>query len=496
MSVNQYLVVVSDPKDWKLDLPGVQVVDADAYLTDARYAERPRTRVLNLCRSLRYQRTGYYVSLLAEARGHRPLPTVGTAQELKSQTLIRGAADELDDQIQKLLEPLTTDTFELSVYFGKALAKRYEGLAAALFRTFQAPLLRAFFKRKKSGAWAMHNVDALDLQELQEDHRDALVQALVDYLSGRAPRLRKKKQEARYDLAILRDPKEPDPASDARAIKRFVRAGEAVGFDVEIIDRDAYGRTAEFDALFIRDTTAVNHYTYRFAQRAKSEGLVVLDDPDTILKCLNKVYLAELLAKHKIPSPRSMIVTKRRAKDVEKTLGLPCVLKQPDSAFSAGVTKATTSAELRDGLEALFEKSSLVIAQEYTPTEFDWRIGVLDNQPLYACKYYMASKHWQIIKHDKASGSKDEGRFDTIPVEQAPSSVVDLALRSSALYGDGLFGIDLKQVGKDVVVIEVNENPTIDGGIEDQVLGDELYLRVMRYFMGRVEQKKRARRYI
>lgn len=69
--MNQHLVVVSDPKDWKLDLPGVEVVAAETYLTDASYAERPRTRVLNLCRSLRYQRTGYYVSLLAEARGHR-----------------------------------------------------------------------------------------------------------------------------------------------------------------------------------------------------------------------------------------------------------------------------------------------------------------------------------------------------------------------------------------------------------------------------------------
>ncbi|MEZ6016315.1 MAG: RimK family protein [Planctomycetota bacterium] len=493
--MTQYLVVVTDPKDWTLELPGVEVVEADAYLTDARFAERPRTRVLNLCRSLRYQRTGYYVSLLAEARGHRPLPTVGTAQELKSQTLIRGASDELDDLIQRSLDSLTSDTFELSVYFGRGLAKRHEALASALFRTFQAPLLRAFFKRRKSGSWTMQNVDALDLQELPDDHRPVLVQAVIDYLSGKAPRVRKK-QEARYDLAILRDENDPNPASDTKAIKRFVRAGEAVGFDVEVIDRDDYSRTAEFDALFIRDTTAVNHYTYRFAQKAKSEGLVVLDDPDAILKCLNKVYLCELLAKHKLPTPRTMVVTKRRAKDVERALGLPCVLKQPDSAFSAGVTKASTSEELRSGLEKLFEKSSLVIAQEFKPTDFDWRIGVLDNQPLYACRYYMAKKHWQIIKHDKTSGAKDEGRADTIPIEQAPSQVVDLALKSAALYGDGLFGIDLKQVGKEVLVIEVNENPTIDAGVEDEVLGDELYLRVMRYFMGRVEQKKRARRYV
>jgi len=493
--VNQHLVVVSDPKDWKLDLPGVEVVAADAYLTDATYAERSRTRVLNLCRSLRYQRTGYYVSLLAEARGHRPLPTVGTAQELKSQALIRAASDELDELIQKALEPLTGNKFELCVYFGKGGAKRYDALASALFKTFQAPLLRAYFKRRRNGQWTMHNVDALDLQELPEWHHETLVDAVIDHLSGKTPKPRRK-PEARYDLAILRDPGDKEPASDDKAIKRFVKAGEAVGFSVELIDREAYSRIAEFDALFIRDTTAVNHYTYRFAERAKSEGLVVLDDPSAILKCMNKVYLCELMAKHKIPTPRTMIVTRARASEVEATLGLPCVLKQPDSAFSVGVTKVETREELRQGLDQLFAKSSLVIAQEFKPTEYDWRIGVLDGQPLYACRYFMAKRHWQIIKHDKASGAKAHGRADTIPVDQAPRAVVDLAVRAASLYGDGLFGVDLKQVGKDVVVIEVNDNPTIDAGVEDDDLGDELYLRIMRFFMGRVEQKKRARRYL
>ena len=62
--------------------------------------------------------------------------------------------------------------------------------------------------------------------------------------------------------------------------------------------------SAEFDALFIRETTLVNHHTYRFARRAASEGLVVIDDPESILKCTNKVFLAELLSRHKMPMPQ------------------------------------------------------------------------------------------------------------------------------------------------------------------------------------------------
>ncbi len=81
-----------------------------------------------------------------------------------------------------------------------------------------------------------------------------------------------------------------------------------MGLSTELIEKDDFGRLAEFDALFIRETTSVNHHTYRFARRAMAEGLVVVDDPDSILKCTNKVFLAELLERHKIATPRTLIV--------------------------------------------------------------------------------------------------------------------------------------------------------------------------------------------
>ena len=57
-------------------------------------------KVFNLCRSYRYQSLGYYVSLLAAARGHRPLPGVTAMQDLKSHHIIRHVSDELDRLIQ------------------------------------------------------------------------------------------------------------------------------------------------------------------------------------------------------------------------------------------------------------------------------------------------------------------------------------------------------------------------------------------------------------
>ncbi len=257
----------------------------------------------------------------------------------------------------------------------------------------------------------------------------------------------------------------------------------------ELITRDDYGRLAEFDALFIRDTTYVNRYTWRFARRAAGEGLVVIDDPQSIVRCTNKVYLAELLARHKIPTPATMVVHRENAQQIATELGFPCVLKKPDSAFSQGVVKVDDQAQLDHCVDEFLSKSELLIAQQFLPTTFDWRIGILDRQPLYACKYYMAQGHWQIIDQQRTDHGR-YGKSETLPVELAPRRCVQIALKAANLIGDGLYGVDVKQSNGSFYLIEVNDNPNIDSGYEDAILKDELYRRIMSVFLRRLEQKK------
>ena len=158
--------------------------------------------------------------------------------------------------------------------------------------------------------------------DIPPQHQEFAVQATTEYFMGRRRRARKR-AAPRYDLAILHDPDNPEPASNAKALQKFVKAAQALGMDVEFITRADFGRLAEFDALFIRDTTFVNHYTYRFSRRAAAEGLVVIDDPDSILKCTNKVYLAEILARHRIPAPKTLLVHRDNVDQIIPTLGCP-----------------------------------------------------------------------------------------------------------------------------------------------------------------------------
>lgn len=138
----------------------------------------------------------------------------------------------------------------------------------------------------------------------------------------------------------------------------------------------------------------------------------------------------------------------------------------------------------------MLEHSDLIIAQEFMPTDFDWRIGVLDNKLLYACKYYMARNHWQI--YNRENNSVDYGISETLAIEQLPAKLKNISLKSAALIGSGLYGIDIKEKDGKYFVIEINDNPSIDYGIEDGILKDHLYSTIMHVFLQRLEIKTKG----
>ncbi len=482
------LVVVTHRKDWPLEVSGVKVVTARDYLSDPLYSRNRRIRVVNLCRQYRYQSLGYYVSLLAEARGQRALPSVMTLQDLRSPAVLRLASDELEDLIQRSLRRIGSDRFTLSVYFGRNLAQRHSALALALFKLFPAPLLRATFARDDEGDWALRGLSVMPASAIPEEHRAFAIDAAESWIAGRIHRARP--SVSRFDLAILWDEKDPTRPSNEKAIRKFEKAAEALQIATERITQDDYGRLSEFDGLFIRVTTAVNHYSYRFARRAEAEGLVVIDDPSSILRCTNKVYLAELLERNHVPAPKTRIITRDNLNHTVPPSDLPLILKKPDSSTSLGVIKAETAEELVEKANRLLNGSDLLIAQEFLPTEFDWRIGILDGRAVYAAKYFMASGHWQIVNYGAKKINDRYGDSTCVPLEETPHQVLKLAEKAAGLIGNGFYGVDVKQAGKKFYVIEVNDNPSVDRGVEDQLLGDSLYRTVMEVFLKRMEARR------
>ena len=483
------LFVVDRQQDWPFEIPGSSVATARTYLTDPRYSNGIDPQVVNLCRADRYQGRGYYASLLAEARGHRPLPDVKTIEDLQSDAHLALISAQIDELVQTSLQHDSSDLFELDAYFGHDPAELHPTLAQRLFTLAPAALLRAHFRRTH-GRWQLNALSAIAVSDIPPQHRAFLLAAATEYVTGYRRPLSAAGERDVPAVGILRDEQETDRPSNDAALQKFVQAAPVVGLRAEIVGPEALERLPEFDGLFLRTTTNVGQYTYEFSRRAAALGMPVIDDPDSILKCTNKVYLNELMARHSIPTPKTLIVHRENLSQVVPALGLPCILKQPDSGFGLGVVKIETEQQLIARARELLTRSELLIAQEWLPTDFDWRVCVLDRRPLFVCKYFMAPGHWQVIKRDPAT--RVEGQTVALAVAEAPEIVVDTAVRAANLIGSGLYGVDLKEVGRHCYLIEVNDNPNIDAGNEDQVLGDALYREVMGVFARRIAERRRV----
>lgn len=468
------------------DWPRLSMLDPTDYLAGREQAAARGTLVVNLASGYRYLSTGYYCSLLAEARSQRVIPSVRTIEDLSRKAIYGLATQNLGRLVTRLMQQQTAETNRLVFYsyFGFSPLTGGGELCRQLFERFPAPILRVELVHRDR--WRIGRLSLVSYARLPATERDNFLEGFRLFLGRRWRRGSRPASRYRYDLAVLHDPDEALPPSDRGALGRLTRVGRRLKVNVELITRRDYPRIAEYDALFIRETTAINHHTFAFATRAQDEGIPVIDDPDSILRCTNKVYLAELLAKHRIAHPRTLIVSRDNLADAGSQLGFPVVLKLPDGSFSRGVFKADDAAQLAAIGGRLLADSELVLAQEFLYTPFDWRIGVLAGEPLYACKYFMARKHWQIYDH---SGRKtQEGGWETVPIEEAPYEVVDTARRAARLIGDGLYGVDLKELPGRAVVIEVNDNPNIDADVEDAYLGEKLYERLLGEFIRRIEK--------
>jgi glutathione synthase/RimK-type ligase-like ATP-grasp enzyme len=483
-----WVILVDQPRDLPNAETPHKVITTSDYLARPRLFDLGRPKLVNLSRSYAYQSKGYYASLLAEARGHRIVPTVETMLELREAKLYEHALPELENELNRCArraELEIEEELKLLVCFGIARDARFEGFGRLLFDWFRCPALEVSIE---PGKWlSIDRIRPRTVTRLANGEGEFFREALHRHTQRewRAPKAR---TVAKYDLAVLLDPNEKLPPSSVASIKHFARTAERHSVDVEPISRRQLAELAEYDGLFIRETTSIDNHTYRFARRAMQEGMPVIDDPISMIRCTNKVFLMELLGANAVPMPQTVMLAGMDDLPLAMDeLGLPLVVKIPDGSFSRGVHKVSTPDEFRRIAAELFEETDLVLAQKFLPTEFDWRVGVLSGEPLFVCQYRMARGHWQIVKHGP-NGASREGGFKTFDIDEAPPAVIDIALRAARPIGDGLYGVDLKQTDHGIVVMEVNDNPNLDHGVEDLVGKDEVWAKLLKWFIDRLER--------
>ena len=275
-----------------------------------------------------------------------------------------------------------------------------------------------------------------------------------------------------------------DPREEG-ALNNFKQAAEAAGNEFNFLFRENISEIPNYNAVFIRATTDPLFTAYIVSKTAWELGLKVIDDPESIQICGNKVHQYELFEKYNVPRIPTISLNKdelhhKRINEIFDTLGKPVVIKAPYTSFSRYVEKAACETSFKEVAKRYFKKSDVLAIQKFTPTAFDWRVGVLNNEVLYVCKYMIPKGKWKHGAKLRGKSTVVWGRTVAMEKQTAPERLREVALKACSVVGKGLYGVDIKEVDGDYVVVEVNDNPSIYAGYEDSKDKD-IYEKIIAY---------------
>jgi RimK-like ATPgrasp N-terminal domain len=287
------VVVVSDLRDGEgLD---AQVVHADAFLAGAPGVDG-RARIVNLCRNHAYLSRGYYVSLLAEARGHEVVPTVHTLEAMvdphaRVRALQEAGVDVLDrreialrlrampdqapaagsDPLPPILDrddddrpfyrlPRTDEVAEVLVGMGHTNDPRFKRIAQRVWSAWPAPVLRLSLVLEED-VWVLFELRAEVIGRMTPADRSVLIMGL------KAPRPQPPERAERRgpSLAILYEETDPYRASTPDTIERIEKVAQRMGLRVQRLGIGDLRHLADHDALLIRTLTGLDQPAWRFA---------------------------------------------------------------------------------------------------------------------------------------------------------------------------------------------------------------------------------------
>lgn len=271
-------------------------------------------------------------------------------------------------------------------------------------------------------------------------------------------------------LGIFVDRKTLANAEQLGALIRCRDVAEGMGNDVDFLFPVDINKIPKEDALFIRARTDPLNVTFVAARMAAFHNIPVIDDPQSIRICSDKINMYSHLIRAGVALPKTVFLAKQDL-TVEcvtrlfDELGSPLILKEPSTSFSLRVERVNDIAGFFRVARRFIRLSDWIVVQQYIESKYDWRVGVLDGKLLYACKYTIPSVTFKI--QASVNGHIVYCGVESVPEEEVPPHVLKLGIEAANAIGHGLYGVDIKNTNGDAYVIEVNDNPSIESGEDD-----------------------------
>jgi len=268
-------------------------------------------------------------------------------------------------------------------------------------------------------------------------------------------------------LGIFVDRKTLASSEQLTALIHCRDVAETMGHSVDFIFPVDISKIPRMDALFIRARTDPMNVTYVAAQMAAFHGIPVIDDPADIRICSDKVNMYSRLMKQDVAIPKTVFLSKNdlseeRVERLFDELGTPIIVKEPSTSFSLRVEKVNDLRGFFQVARRFIRLSDWIVAQQFIESRYDWRVGILDGELLYACKYTIPSVTFKI--QASVNGHIVYCGVESVPENEIPHHVVTLGIEAANAIGHGLYGVDIKNNNGDACVIEVNDNPSLESG--------------------------------
>ncbi|HET9810151.1 MAG TPA: glutathione synthetase [Sphingomicrobium sp.] len=216
----------------------------------------------------------------------------------------------------------------------------------------------------------------------------------------------------------------------------------------------------EIDVLMLRNDPSIDFERpwameagILFGREAAKRGVIVLNDPDSLGRAVNKLYFQSFPAE-----ARAETLITRHAADIKafaKTHKNNIILKPLQGSGGSGVFKLETGtkANLNQIIEAI-GRDGYIIAQAYVPAakKGDIRLFMMNGVPLqvdgkYAALRRVAAK--DDIRSNMHAGAKAEA------VEIGPGELKVAELIRPKLVADGMFLVGIDIVGDKVLEVNV-----------------------------------------
>jgi glutathione synthase/RimK-type ligase-like ATP-grasp enzyme len=287
------------------------------------------------------------------------------------------------------------------------------------------------------------------------------------------------------NLGVFVDRQTLGNAEQLNALLRIRDTAERMGHSLSFIFPVDIKRIARLDGLFIRSRTDPMNISFVAAKMAEFHGIPVIDDPDSIQICSDKINMYLHMMQREVPIPETLFLDKKgitstHLNAVLDRLGTPVIVKEPSTSFSARVEKVETVTDFLRIARRFIKLSDWIVAQAFVESQFDWRVGILNGEVLYACKYIIPTESFKI--QATVNGHIVYCAVKSVPYERVPSHIVDVAVQAARAVGPGLYGVDIKEKDEQVYVIEVNDNPSLESG-EDEYY-PLIYEKIITHLLG------------